>query len=78
MTTPGVVTIPQKSHPTPEQPTVIAAGLPKTIAPHPQIADRVVVVHRDGVETAQKVTINGVTIVSAAELLTTGQVTIHA
>ena len=78
MTTPGVVTIPQNPHPLPEQLTVIAAGPPKTIAPHPQLADCFVVVHRDGVETARKVTINGVTVVSAAEMKTTGQVTIHA
>ena len=33
MTTPGVITIPRKQPPATNTPTVLAAGLPKTIQP---------------------------------------------
>ncbi|NBT75149.1 hypothetical protein EBZ80_18335 [bacterium] len=77
MTAPGVITIPQKTAPPENPPMVIAAGPPKSVGPH-TVGGELVVVHQNGVATGRRVTIDGVTIMTAVDgVMTTGQVTIH-
>lgn len=77
MTTPGVVTIPQVTPPPEKPPTVLATGRPKSVITNPHSGE-LQVVHHDGVVTGNKVTIDGVTVLTpGGGALTNGQVTVH-
>jgi hypothetical protein len=77
MTTPGVVTIPRELPIDPPAPTVIAAGLPKTIYPDPKAPDRLSVQCRDTIVVGDRITIHGLSTMRAGLIMTTAQVTVE-
>lgn len=77
MTTPGVVTIPLRPSQTFSNPTVISAGVPKTIQPHPTNPERLEVRHGDAIVVGDRITIHGLSTMRAGLIVTTAQVTVE-
>ena len=77
MTTPGVVTIPIEK-PAPQiTPTVLAAGLPKTIQPDETNPERLTVRQGTTLVIGDRVTIHGLSTMRAGLIMTNAQVTVE-